>query len=70
MSIPIVKIAVLKNLLIFGKKYLPESVPFAWGVGGVETLFGRMSFEHAVSLCGASLSLIIKELRDSAIFSV
>ena len=54
MSIPKVKIAVLKNLLIFGEKYLPQSVRLLEG-GGVETLFGRIPFEHASSLCGASL---------------
>ena len=53
MSIPKVKIAVLKNLLIFGEKYLPQSVRLL--EGGVETLFGRMPFEHALSLHGASL---------------
>ena len=55
MSIPKVKIAVLKNLLIFGKKYLPQSVRLLEG-RGVETLFGRMPFEHALSLHGASLT--------------
>ena len=55
MSIPKVEIAVLKNLLIFGEKYLPQSVRLLEG-GGVETLFGRIPFEHASSLCGASLS--------------
>ena len=54
MSIPKVKIAVLKNLLIFGEKYLPQSVRLLEG-GGVESLFGRIPFEHAVSLYGASL---------------
>ena len=48
MSIPEVKITVLKNLLIFGEKYLPQSVRLLEG-RGVETLFGRMLFEHAVS---------------------
>ena len=56
MSIPKVKIAVLKNLLIFDEKYLPQSVRLLEGGGGVETLFGRMPFEHALSLHGASLS--------------
>ena len=55
MSIPKVKIAVLKNLLIFGEKYLPQSGRLLEG-GGVETLFGRIPFEHASSLCGASLT--------------
>ena len=55
MSIPKVKIAVLKNLLIFGKKYLPQSVRLLEG-RGVEMVFGKMPFEHAVSLRGASLS--------------
>ena len=55
MSILKVKTAVLKNLLIFGEKYLPQSVRLLEGQG-VETLFGRMPFEHAVSLCGASLT--------------
>ena len=55
MSIPKVKIAVLKNLLIFGEKYRPQSVRLLEG-GGVETQFGRIPFEHALSLCGPSLS--------------
>ena len=50
-----VKIAVLKNLLIFGEKSLPQSVRLLEGGGGFETLFGRIPFEHAASLCGASL---------------
>ena len=54
-SIPKVKIAVLKNLPIFGEKYLPQSVRLLKG-GWVEMLFGRMPFEHAVSLHGASLN--------------
>ena len=49
-----IKNAVFKNLLIFGKKYLPQSVRLL--EGRVEMLFGRMPFEHAVSLRGASLS--------------
>merc|ERR1719285_1324188 len=53
-SIPKVKIAVLKNLLIFGEKYLPQSVRLLEG-WGVETLSGRIPFEHGVSLTGASL---------------
>ena len=57
MSIPKVKISVLKNLLIFGEKYLPQSVRLLEG-GGVETLSGRIPFEHAVSLCGASLTTL------------
>ena len=56
-SFPIVKIAVLKNLLIFDEKYLPQSVRLLEGEGGVEMLFGRMPFEHAVFLLGASLTL-------------
>ena len=59
-SIPNVKNAVLKNLLIFGQKSLPQSVrllePQVEG-RGVEMLFGKMPFEHAVSLRGASLTL-------------
>ena len=58
MSDPKVKIAVLKNLLIFNEKYLPQSVRLLEG-GGVETLFGRIPFEHALSLCGASLKQIV-----------
>ena len=54
MSIPKVKIAVLKNLLIFDEKYLPQSVRLLEG-GGVETLFGRIPFEHRFFLHGASL---------------
>ena len=53
MSIPKVKIAVLKNLLIFDEKYLPQSVRLLEGGGG-ETLSGSIPFEHAVSLSGAS----------------
>ena len=45
----------LQNLPIFGEKYLPQSVRLLEG-RGVETLFGRMPFEHAVSLSGASLT--------------
>ena len=56
MSHPKVKIAVLKNLLIFGEKYLPQSVRLLEGGEGVETLFGRMPFEHAFSLHGSSLT--------------
>ena len=54
MSIPKVKIAVLKNLLIFDEKYLPQSVRLLEG-GGVETLFGRIPFEHRSFLYGSSL---------------
>ena len=57
MSIPKVKIAVLKNLLIFGEKYLPQSVRLLEG-GAAEMLFGRIPFEHALSLPGASLMMI------------
>ena len=73
MSIPKVKIAVLKNLLIFGKKYLPQSVRLLEG-GGVETLFGNMPFEHALSLSGSSLTdegevyLKMKFLKTSKVF--
>ena len=56
--IPKVKIAALKNLLIFGEKYLPQSVRLLEG-RGVETLFGRMPFEHELSLHEASLTLTI-----------
>ena len=42
-----------KNLLIFGKKYLSQRDRL---LEGIEMLFGRMPFEHAVSLHGASLS--------------
>ena len=62
MSIPKVKIAVLKNLLIFGEKYLPQSVRLLEG-GGVESLFGRIPFEHASSLCGASLTVQSKACK-------
>ena len=54
-SIPKVKNAVLKNLLIFGEKYLPQSVRLLEG-RGVEMLFGRMPVDYAISLCGASLT--------------
>ena len=54
-SIPKVKNAVLKDLVIFGQEYLPQSIRLLEG-RGVEMLFGRMPFEHAVSLHGASLS--------------
>ena len=53
-TIPKVKIAVSKNLPIFGEKYLPQSVRLLEG-GGVETLSGRIPFEHAYFLRGASL---------------
>ena len=66
MSIPKVKIAVLKNLLIFGEKYLPQSVRLLEG-GGVETLSGRMPFEHAFFLRGASLTAIDLFLIDNTI---
>ena len=64
MSIPKVKIAVLKNLLIFGEKYLPQSVRLLEG-GGVETLFGRIPFEHASSLCGASLRALVVKYEEN-----
>ena len=67
-SISKVKIAVLKNLLIFGEKYLPQSVRLLEG-GGVETLFGRMPFEHGFSLHGASLSRLIWVSISSASYS-
>ena len=57
MSIPKVKIAVLKNLLIFGEKYLPQSVRLLEG-GGVETLFGRIPLEHPLCFAGASLRML------------
>ena len=41
-SLSKVKIAVLKKLLILGKKYLPQSVRL------LETQFGQSPFEHAV----------------------
>ena len=74
MSIPKVKIDVLKNLLIFGEKYLPQSVRLLEGGGrGVETLFGRKPFEHAVSLFeaslitnGVSMSWAVGELRHTS----
>ena len=66
MSISKVKIAVLKNLLIFGEKYLPQSVRLLEGGWGVETLFGRMPFEHAVSLSGASFSNNITSCSDTS----
>ena len=68
MSIPKVKIAVLKNLLIFGEKYLPQSLRLLEG-GGVETLFGRMPFEHAFSLHGSSLTILnLKSVCDFYLF--
>ena len=69
MSIPKVKIAVLKNLLIFGEKYLPQSVHLLEG-GWVEMLFGRMPFEHAVSFRGASLigqQVLVLPVADSEV---
>ena len=63
MSIAKVNIAALKNLLIFGDKYLPQSVCLLDGRKvefQLEMLFGRMPFEHAVSLRGASLSCLIQ----------
>ena len=52
-SIPKVKVAVLKNLLIFGEKYLSQSVRLLEGGLGVERLFGQIPFECAVSLLGS-----------------
>ena len=49
------KIAVLKNLLIFGKKYLQQGVCLLGR--GLKTLFGQFPFEHAVSLLGGSLTV-------------
>ena len=50
-----VKIAVIKNLIknliIFGGKYVPQSVRLLAG-WGLETGFGKIQFEHAVSLTG------------------
>ena len=43
-------------MLIFGEKYLTQSIRLLEG-GWVEILFGRIPFEHAVSLHGASLRL-------------
>jgi len=43
-----------KEFANFRRKIPATKRPFAWG-GGVETLFGRMPFEHALSLHGASL---------------
>ena len=63
-SIPKVKIAVLKNLLIFGEKYLPQ------GIRGVETLFGQIPFEHAVSLPVASLNLNVVDFLSCFFVSV
>ena len=50
-----VKIAVLKNLLIFGAKYLPKTVRLLEGGVGVEMLFGQIPFEHLKSLDKSSL---------------
>ena len=55
-----------KEFVHFRRKIPATKRPFAWG-GEVETLSGRMPFEHAVSLCGASLSghLIYWQLLSS-----
>ena len=47
MSIPKVKIAVLKNLLIFGEKYLPQSVRLLEG-GGLKRYLAefRLNMHH------------------------
>ena len=50
-SLPKVKIAVLKNLLIWATITCHKA---SVCLRGGETLFGRMPFEHAVSLHGAS----------------
>ena len=44
-----------KEFANFRRKIPATKRPFAWG-GGVESLFGRIPFEHAVSLPGASLT--------------
>ena len=54
-KVPKVKIDILKNLLIFDKKYLSQSVRMLEEGRGVEMLFGEISFEHAVSFLGVSL---------------
>ena len=56
------KNATFKNLPIFGKKYLPQSVRLLEGGRWVETLFGRMPFEHALSLHDASLRYILHKV--------
>ena len=55
MSISKIKIAFFREFANFWRKIPATKRPFAWG-GGVETLFGRIPFEHASSLCGASLN--------------
>jgi len=44
-----------KEFAHFRRKIPATKRPFAWG-GGVETLSGRMPFEHAYFLRGASLT--------------
>ena len=51
-----------KEFANFRRKIPATKRPFAWG-GGVETLSGRMPFEHAFFLRGASLSIVIQEWR-------
>ena len=45
-----------KECALFWQKIPATKRPFTGGRGGVEKLFVRMPFEHAVCLCGASLS--------------
>ena len=53
-----------RNLPIFGKKYMPQSVCLP--EGGIETLFGRIPFEHALSLYGASLTTSVQSKLASS----
>ena len=54
-----------KEFANFWRKIPATKRPFAWG-GGVETLFGRMPFEHAFSLHGSSLSAVHCTCKGSA----
>ena len=47
-----------KEFAHFRRKIPATKRPFAWG-GGVETLSGRMPFEHAYFLRGASLTITL-----------
>ena len=44
-----------KEFANFRRKIPATKRPFARGGGGGEMLIGRIPFEHALSLCGASL---------------
>ena len=67
MSIPKVKIAVLKNLLIFGEKYLPQSVRLLEGGGGG---LKRYLAEYRLNIDVFYMGLPLLCLYDSAKWGV